>query len=168
MENTTIAEALQAIEDQSEFKFFYNNLLVDVNKLVGVKAKKDNIWIVLDQILPEANITYHVVGKQVALFSSASVSGKNITQQPQTITGTVTDEHGEPLPGLSISIKGTSIGAVTNLKGEYTIDIEDPSTILVFSFIGYITQEVIVGDQRVINMCQFITWNKPWKLALRV
>ena len=152
MENTTIAEALQAIEDQSEFKFFYNNQLVDVEQLVTVKAKKDNIWGVLDQVLPKAGITYYVVGKQVALFSDTPGGNKDIIQQPQTVTGTVTDENGEPLPGLSIIIKGTTDGTVTNLEGGYSIEVEGPSTVLVFSFIGYITQEVIVGEQTVIDI----------------
>ena len=151
MENTTIANALQAIEDQSDFKFFYNNQLVDVTQLVTVNAKKDKIWDVLDQVLPEAGITYHVVGKQVALFNDTPGGNKDM-MQPITVTGTVTDENGEPLPGLSIMIKGTTDGTVTNLEGEYSIEVEGPSTVLVFSFIGYISQEVIVGEQTVINI----------------
>ena len=152
MENTTIADALQAIEDQSEFKFFYNNQLIDVDKVVTVKSKKENIWDVLNQILPEADITFRVVGKQVALFSKALVSDTNVLLQPQTITGKVTDETGSPLPGVSILVKDTFEGVITDASGDFIITVDNPDAILVFSFIGYHTQEIPVGNQSTINL----------------
>ena len=152
MENTTIVEALQAIEDQSEFKFFYNNQLVEVEQLVSVNANKDNIWDVLDQVLPESGITYHVVGKQIALFSNSNVSGETFIQQPESISGKVIDDTGIPLQGVSIFVKGTTIGTITDVSGEFHLKGVSSESVLVFSFIGMKTLEIPVGDQTSIDI----------------
>ena len=153
MDKATIAEVLQAVEDQSEFKFFYNNQLVDVTKNVDVEIRRKKIWDVLDHVLPDAGITYRVVGKQIALFQQAPGSEKPaIQQQPVTITGKVTDEDGNTLPGVNIVIKGTLTGAITNADGNYSIEVDDPNATLVFSFIGYRTQEVEISGRAVIDI----------------
>jgi len=151
MENISITDVLQAIEDQSEFKFFYNNQLVDVNKKISVEMKRKNIWDVLNQVLPEAGITYRVVGKQVALFADASGANKNALQQQKVITGIVTDERGKPLPGVNILIKGTHRGTITDANGKYTLSIA-PNATLTFSFVGYKSLEIPVAEKSVINI----------------
>ncbi|MFZ4059533.1 MAG: carboxypeptidase-like regulatory domain-containing protein, partial [Ferruginibacter sp.] len=81
----------------------------------------------------------------VPLSSETMVSKKNVT-------GTVTDEQQVPLPGVSIIIKGSTSGVVSNSNGTYSLDVPDDSTTLVFSFIGFVTQEIQVGAQSVINV----------------
>ncbi len=151
MEQATIADVLQSIQDQSEFKFFYNDQLVDVTRKVNIKAKKEDIWHVFDQVLPEAGITYRVVGKQVALFSSTVNNKKNLIQQQKVITGRVTDSKGNPLPGVNVLIKGTTQGTITDKNGEYSLSVPSGAT-LVFSFVGYKSQEVPVAGKKVINV----------------
>ena len=73
-------------------------------------------------------------------------------QVDKTITGKVTTEEGEPLPGVNVLVKGTSLGTITNVEGDYKIDVPDDATTLVFSFVGYLSEEVIIGDQTVINL----------------
>ncbi|MEN8249642.1 MAG: SusC/RagA family TonB-linked outer membrane protein [Bacteroidota bacterium] len=92
------------------------------------------------------------MGKQVALFSDTPASNKDNIQQPQSVTGTITDEDGNPLPGVNINVKGTTQGAISDANGNYTINVDDPDVTLVFSFIGMLTQEVIVGNQTIINV----------------
>jgi len=75
-----------------------------------------------------------------------------VVQQQITITGIVTDAYGEPLPGVSISIKGTQQGTVTDANGAYILPVPDGNATLVFSFIGFVTQEMLVGNQRTINI----------------
>ena len=88
----------------------------------------------------------------VNVYASGSDS-QSAMAQDQTVTGKVLDETGAPLPGVSIMIKGTTRGSVTNLEGEYTIQVPDPSTtVLVFSFVGMLTQEIPIGDQNEINV----------------
>jgi len=151
MDKATIAQVLQAIEDQSEFKFFYNNQLIDVTKKVDVDIRRKNIWEALENVLPDAGITYRVVGKQVALFQQVPVSVQPVIQQ-QPVTGKVTDEDGNPLPGVNIIIKGTMTGTITNADGNYRIEVDDPDATLEFSFIGYTTQEVEIAGREVINI----------------
>lgn len=152
MENASIEDVLNEIESQSEFNFFFNNQYIDVSKTIDVKAKKESIWDVLDQVFSEAGITYQVVGKQIALFKTEDSSSNMDVQQPSTITGTITDEYGNPLPGVTIVLKGSTVGAITDENGNYSIsDVPDDAT-LVFSFIGLLTREIVVGNQTVVDV----------------
>lgn len=72
-------------------------------------------------------------------------------QQGIVVRGTVTDESG-PIPGVSIAIQGTTTGVATDINGEFTITVPSDDAILVFSFVGYTTREVVIGDQRIMNI----------------
>ncbi len=94
-------------------------------------------------------------------FSYANASAGNVSAMPDAsaqqqdieITGVVSDEDtGETLPGVSILVKGTTVGTVTDIEGRYHINVSDPSDVLVFSYVGYNPQEITVGDQRVIDV----------------
>ena len=74
-----------------------------------------------------------------------------VLQQTQNITGVVTD-GGEPLPGVHVSVKGASIGTITDVEGKYAITVPDGNAVLVFSYIGFVTQEIIVGNQTFISV----------------
>src|SRR5690554_5180831 len=75
----------------------------------------------------------------------------NIKADPITVTGTVTDGFGEPIPGVTVSVQGTSTGTATDLNGNYTLTVEEGTT-LTFSFIGFVTQNVDVGSQSILNV----------------
>src|SRR5690606_3224696 len=97
------------------------------------------------------NELYHSPSK----IEKPSLSEKELfktTHAFQTITGQVIDETGSPLPGVSIIVKGTSIGTVTNIDGKYSVEAIDESSTLLFSFIGYTTQEIIVGTRTTIDI----------------
>jgi len=81
------------------------------------------------------------------MFSLVSVKAQNLT-----ITGTVSDETGDMLPGVNVLVKGMSISVVTGADGRYSINVPNDDMTLVFSFIGYATQEIVVGSQRTINV----------------
>ncbi|MBE0655585.1 MAG: TonB-dependent receptor, partial [Bacteroidales bacterium] len=73
--------------------------------------------------------------------------------QQSFVNGTVTDESGLPLPGVAVFIKGSTRGTITIVEGKYSLSLDDPSTtVLVFSFVGYLSQEVLVGNQTIINV----------------
>ncbi|MDR2765824.1 MAG: TonB-dependent receptor [Tannerella sp.] len=76
----------------------------------------------------------------------------SVTQQQRTVTGLVTDESGEPLPGVSIALKGTTSGVITDANGRYTVNVPDGSAVLVFSYVGFETQEIAVGSQTRIDV----------------
>jgi len=81
----------------------------------------------------------------IAMFATSALAQK-------TVTGVVSDDSGEPLPGASVVIKGTTQGVITDLDGNYSISVPGDASILIFSFVGMETQEVVVGSQSVINV----------------
>lgn len=152
MKNASIEDVLQEIESQSEFNFFFNNQYIDVSIIVDVKAKSEPVCDILDQMFSKTDITYQVMGKQIVLFEKKENYSNTVEQQPSKISGTITDEDGKPLAGVTIQVKGSDAGTITDENGAYEISDVQEGSVLTFSFIGYDTQEVLVGKQTVINL----------------
>lgn len=158
MNKVSLKEVFQTITDQSEFKFIYNNDVVNDEQKVSVTSEDARVEAILDEILPKHNLEYRVIDRQVIVFPSAD--GNNVklgtpseAQQEKTITGKVIDEEGLPLPGVSVIIKGTTIGIVTNVDGVYTLSgIPANARALVFSFVGMQSQQVVINNQTNINV----------------
>ena len=145
LQDATVLELIAEIENQSEFNFFYKD--DQLNEKININIEADDILIseVLNNVFEGTNITYSVVDKVIVIRSKENA-------QNLEITGKVTSETGESLPGVTISIKGTQTGTITGLDGKFTIDVPDASSILVFSYIGMIAQEITVGNQSLINV----------------
>jgi len=146
--NTSIKEVLLEIENNSEFFFLYNNNLIDVEKKVDVDVEKEKIADILNLLFEGQEVNFSIMDRRI-IISPAEMNTVS-SLQPQ-VTGKVTDEYGEPLPGVTVLIKGTTTGTVTNLDGEYTVAATSDNT-LIFSFIGMKTQEIAVGNQTTINI----------------
>lgn len=99
----------------------------------------------LQKNTPERNSLLSVVNP----LKSAPLS---VTLPDKTITGKVTDATGEALPGTNVLVKGTTIGDITDVNGDFRVDVPDENSILVFSFTGFVTQEIVVGNQTTINV----------------
>ena len=150
--NQTVSDVLEKIENQSNYFFFYNNKEVDVNRKVSVNVDNIQIRDVLDIMFTDSKIQYSVLENSIILTNreiSTSV-GERIQGIP--VTGTITDISGEPIPGVNVMVKGTLNGVVTDANGKYSITVSDRNAVLVFSFVGYDTNEVEVGDQTMINV----------------
>ena len=88
-----------------------------------------------------------------SLFVGLLLAGFSMSAIAQiTISGVVNEANGETMPGVSVSVKGTAIGGVTDINGKYSINVPNAQAVLVFSFVGYVTQEFTVGDQREIHV----------------
>jgi len=152
LSNTSIEEVLRAIEDQSEFRFFYSGA-INVNKKVDVDVQGKRVFDILDEVLKETDIKYEVIGRQVALYNEASRNSTiSMMQQSKVVSGKVTTTEGEALPGVTIAVKGTSIGTISDIDGKYSINVPAQGTVLVFSFIGMETKEVTIGNQSQVNL----------------
>jgi len=149
-QNQNIAEILEAVEQQSEFSFIYDSKTVDTKRKVSVQADEENIFDVLSQMFSGSEIAYTVINNKIILNKSEEIL--DIVQQGLTVTGIVTDETGETMPGVNIKVKGTSTGTVTDIDGKYSIIPPNEDAVLIFSFIGCITQEFVVGNQRSIDV----------------
>ncbi|MFW5774506.1 MAG: SusC/RagA family TonB-linked outer membrane protein [Tangfeifania sp.] len=148
LNNAQINEVLLQVEEQSEFRFFYNEN-VDVEERVSVNVKNQTVFDILNDILKGTNIQYKVIGRQIALFNSGESS--DVLIQQNSISGTVTGQDGEPMPGVSVVIKGTTTGTITDANGNYSLTAMGDD-VLVFSFIGMKKQEVPVNDRSTIDV----------------
>ena len=149
MDSVSFEEFVAAVEQQTNYRFVYLNKTIE-DVLITAKGKNTSTPKLIASSLAEAGLNYEITESKLVIITPENATS---LLQPRTITGTVTDENGDPLPGLSISIKGTTVGTVTNLEGEYQIEIDDPSTaVLLFSFVGMHPQEIAIGDQTEINI----------------
>lgn len=151
-----LKQLFERISEQSEYRFIYNNNVVNDDIHVSVKAKNAKIEMILDNILDNAKLEYRIVDRHVIVYpdetpeaGSATLAGS--VMQQSSVSGKVTDETGEPLPGVSISIKGTALGVITDADGKYTISAEKNS-VLVFSFIGMKTREVVFDGKGTLDV----------------
>jgi hypothetical protein len=143
MTNVSIKEVLREIEDKSDFYFLYNNDLIDVNRSVSIEAKDEKIQDVLDQLFADKAVSYLVKDRQIVLSPIAAVTGNN-QQKLKTVTGKVSDNTGGSLPGVSVVLKGTTNGTITDMDGKFTLSNIPENGTLQFSFVGMKLQEVPV------------------------
>ena len=148
MKNATIKSILDQVENQSDFYFIYDATVVDVDRKVSIESDNKLIPEILDEIFKDSGVIYKINNRQIALTSASNIS----SQQTKTVTGKVTDSSGSPLPGVTVVVKGTTQGIITDMDGNYTLLKVPGDAILVFSFVGMKTQEIPVADKTNINI----------------
>ena len=151
MNSVSVAKVLDAIESQTDFRFYYNSKLVDTERETSIAVNNENVFKTLDKLFAGSGVEYKVIDKDIILTTKeANQSGRSA--EDKSVSGVVTDAKGEPLIGVSVMVKGTSNGAATDANGNYTINNVTPQSVLVFSYIGFTTKEVTVGNQSAINV----------------
>ncbi len=151
--NGTILQVLKSIENQSEFTFVYKLDEVNLDENVSVDMKNKSINEVLDALLRDKSLGYRITDRHIVLFKKEEV--KQQAQQNNTVvTGTIVDDFGEPVIGANVLVKGeTGVGTTTDMRGKFSLDLKDiKAPVLVISFIGYTTQEVVVGGKTTLNI----------------
>ncbi|NOY95336.1 MAG: TonB-dependent receptor plug domain-containing protein, partial [Chlorobi bacterium] len=147
LKNSSIENILFQIEEQSEYTFLYNKDLVDVKRRIDIDVKDKNIDAILFAIFKGQDVKIHKVNNNII------ISPKFISRQDKkTVSGKVTDKSNQPLPGVTILIKGTTQGTVTGIDGNYSLPSVPVDATLVFSFVGMKTQEVPVSGRSSINV----------------
>ena len=149
-ENSSIEEVLKSIEDQSTFYFLYNGKLIDVTRKVNVDVTDEKIDKTLDILFRGTNVSYEIRDRQIVL-SAALPSGYQ-AQQELSVKGTVKNASGEPIPGVTVVVKGTSKGTITDTDGSYSLPGVSGDAVLVFSFVGMKPREVPVDNKSQINV----------------
>ncbi len=135
MKNASIKEVMNQIENKSEFYFLYSSKLIDVERKVNINVSNEKISKILDQLFEGTDIIHTVLERQIVL-APKMLTETTTQQQGKTITGTVKDSNGQPLPGVTVVVKGTSVGIVTDSNGKYSISLPEKAEVLVFSFVG--------------------------------
>jgi TonB-dependent starch-binding outer membrane protein SusC len=149
LKNVAVKDALKAIENQSEFFFIYNNELIDVNRNVSINAREQQIGQILDALFAGQDIDVTVIDRKIVLAPNDIAKA---IQQQRGISGAVTDRTGAPLPGVTVLVKGTTTGTITDANGNFTLGNVPANSTLVFSFVGMRAQEIAVGNQTSINV----------------
>lgn len=148
MKNATVREVLSRIEEESNFYFLYNEELIDVNRKVTVSIKNESIENVLSHLFDDSEVKATINERHIVL----TPVNNNTTQQQKTVNGKVADPDGAPLPGVTVVVRGSIQGTITDADGKYNMGRVSENAVLVFSFVGMKTQEILVGDQSSINV----------------
>ncbi|MRS61996.1 TonB-dependent receptor [Larkinella terrae] len=156
LEDKSLKTILAKIESEAEVKFMYSPKAIQADRRASVRTRNQSVREVLESVLKPFNINYRVVGTQIVLSLQVPVSptSDESTGSPpsmeaaeRTIEGTVKDEAGGTLPGVSIVLKGTTRGTTTGADGKFNLAVPDQNAALIFSFVGYLPQEVVVGNR---------------------
>ncbi|MEM9858958.1 MAG: SusC/RagA family TonB-linked outer membrane protein [Bacteroidota bacterium] len=152
--NVTLKEIFQAIENKTEFKFVFDRTIATSKNRFTIDHTNSALTEVLKQLALDADLQFRRVNDNISV--------KKIKRKKESkavplilekiVSGTVLDEDGEPLVGATVQIKGFTIGTITDVDGNYTLSVPDDANILLFSFVGYKTEEVVIGNQSVINV----------------
>jgi TonB-linked SusC/RagA family outer membrane protein len=152
---TEIKKVLKAIESDGQYRFLYNSDLKGLKTKVDFSAENLNINQSLDKLFTGTNLTYKLLNNNlVVVLSTIAEENANIT-----VTGKITGENGEPLPGVSVQERGTNKGTFTDNNGNYTLTVGNDAT-LVVSSIGYETVSIKVSGRSVVDIKLTLTTRK--------
>ncbi len=168
VQETSIRSAIAILEKKTNYRFFYNHRILSRSGKVNLNLIDAPIENVLSEMLRNSDLDYSIHGEQIVLrkkkttrgdlFASAQGVGEverlSLDAYVLSITGTVTSETGDALPGVNVLVKGTNNGTVTDADGKYAINVTDDQSnaVLVFSFIGYVTQEIAIDNRSTIDI----------------
>lgn len=149
LSNVRLTDVLNEVEDKSEFYFLYNQDLVDVNRIVSLNVENQKVGDILNQLFDQSDVKYVIKDRQIIL---TNLNGNVQSEQQKTISGKVTDSSGAPLPGVTVVVKGTTQGIITDADGNYSLNNIAANAALVFSFVGMKTQEILIDGKSNINI----------------
>ncbi|WP_440134998.1 SusC/RagA family TonB-linked outer membrane protein [Chitinophaga sancti] len=148
----SLYEVFNTISKQTGYEFVYDAKLLDSKGAVNINAQGQNLSEVLDKCLNDKALTYSIMDKIIVI--SPKKAPREVAPAPiaaTPVTGTVTDSAGHPLQNVSIQVKGTSRGAMTDASGHFSLDVQ-PTDVLVISYIGFDKQEVTIGANTNLNI----------------
>ncbi|MGB8191688.1 MAG: TonB-dependent receptor [Chitinophagaceae bacterium] len=150
LDKVELKKALAAIEKKSSYRFLYNEALLRNDIRISLNANNEEVTSVLDKILNGTPVTYQLLENYLVVLKQAGSAASEIPDI--RISGRVTGPNNDPLPGVSVTIKGTQTGTTTDASGNFTIMVPDESAVLVFSYVGYTPQEQTVRGRTTIEV----------------
>lgn len=152
LRNMSLERVLDEIEKQSEFYFVFNQKQINVNRKTDISVKQGPIAEVLQELFTGTGVNYVILDKQILLTPepiSNKIKGVSAEgYQQKKISGSIVDgATGEPIIGANVIIEGTTIGVISDIDGKFSIDVANPNSVLVFSFVGYNTERVNLAGQ---------------------
>ncbi|WPR77771.1 TonB-dependent receptor [Algoriphagus sp. NG3] len=155
LKDASVEKLLKTIENKTEFRFAYDLGLIQSSPKVSMDAQNQNLLAILEELSSKSSLSFKQINTTIHVSKTAVAVVQSAPKKPVTfiqLTGVVTDETGEPLPGASVTVEGQSgVGTVTDLDGNYALEATE-GDVLIFSFLGYETQKITVGSQSIINV----------------
>jgi TonB-linked SusC/RagA family outer membrane protein len=145
-----LESALKVIEKSAGVKFVYSKSIIKTDEQVNFTANAQRLDVVLNSILPD-KIAYQLINDRIVLSNKKSADSNMPTTKANAlaipIKGKITSDKGEELVGVSVTIKGSTTGTITDVNGNFSINVPDANAVLVIKYIGFTSQEVVVGTQ---------------------
>ncbi len=158
IENATLEQVFLQIEQESDYFFILSDEIGnELERSISFSVSNQNVSQVLELVFKDTSLSYKVIGRQVVVFRKERRTAEQTTEIPVTtqqgtsVTGIVTGPDNSPLPGVTITIEGTTRGVITDIDGTYSIQVK-PAEKLVFSFVGMESVTIEVGNQKIINI----------------
>ncbi|MBK0379719.1 TonB-dependent receptor [Mucilaginibacter segetis] len=154
VKNVPLDLVLDKLGKQTGYNFLYNSTTIKKGVPVSLNVKDETLTDVLMQCFKYQPFTYIINGNTVVIREkdNTAETSSNIVVAPIVISGLITDARGVPLPGVNVREKGTTNGVTSDPNGRYSITVDNANAVLVFSFIGFTTQELAVGERTQINV----------------
>lgn len=143
--NKPVKEIFKEIQSKSDYRFFYSDDMIDLEKTISINIKSQSVEKILTEVSSLTGIKFKVLEDNLIVITPATIADE--------VKGKVIDQiDGTGLPGVNVLLKGTQIGVITDIDGNYSLKVPDETTILVFSFVGYNVKEVPIGGRSEVNV----------------
>ena len=147
LDNATMVDVFKIIENQTPFSFIYDNKIISNTKRISFNDENVSVRKILERVSKEARLKFKQVNRSISVNVIPKKEVVIVVPIFKEITGKVTDNTGEPLPGANIIEKGTTNGTQTDFDGKFSLSVADDNATLVISFLGFLTQEVTINYQ---------------------
>ncbi len=158
-QNQPLPDVLATIERSAGLRFTYVPALVEGQQRLSIEARNEKLSNLLDRLLKPLQIDYslrkkYIILKRTSVLLPSLIKSTGFNDVPVAVpvSGRITTDNGETLPGVSVVLKGTTTGTTTDANGRYTLNVPNGSSVLIFSYIGYLSQEVVVGNRTTIDI----------------
>lgn len=149
LKSATVKDVIEEIERQTDLSFMYDNNVLKVDRKISIDAENETVASVVEKLIFGEDLKYELVSRYIVITSQNSLS---VVQQDRSVKGKVSDSSGGALPGVSVVVKGTTNGAITDASGNYTVNSVPENASLQFSFVGMKSQEIAIGGKNTINV----------------
>lgn len=157
LDNASLTEFIDQVEKQTNFTFFFEKVKVNKVQKITLEANNEKLAGVLRKLSQMTGLSFRQVNYNIGVFKGDAnapvIIEETLEDQSRTVTGKVTAaDDGSAIPGATVMVKGTTNGTVTDINGNYSLNVVDPNAILIFSYVGYLTEEVAVNNRSVVDM----------------
>lgn len=144
----TIGDFIKQVEKETGYMFVYNKGEIDANRTVSLKKGNNTVGDCLNRIFDGTGVSFVFDDGYVVLTKHSQTQAAVSQQSGKLVKGAVTDESGLSVIGANVFIKGTTVGTITDMEGNFSLEVPSDNDILVISYIGYVEQQIPVKNRK--------------------